>query len=186
MDIDFAENNPALFSSGDAVKLIAFVKNVPALIVKVYEINTFNYYRETGQPLNLAINLDGLVASASRRVEYKETSERRVARTFDVPELKARGVYVVELIGNGKSSRALVQKGRLDVIQEVTAAGHAFTVFDEAGKRVADASGWLGGARVCRRQGGPHPRALHHRTEEREPRDPQRRFRLAGALQPFG
>ena len=145
VDIDFAENNPALFSSGDAVKLIAFVKNVPALIVKVYEINTFNYYRETGQPLNLAINLDGLVASASRRVEYKETSERRVARTFDLPELKARGVYVVELIGNGKSSRALVQKGRLDVIQEVTAAGHAFTVFDEAGKRVADASGWLGG-----------------------------------------
>ena len=145
VDIDFAENNPALFGAGDAVKLTASVKNVPALIVKVYEINTFNYYRETGQPLNLAINLDGLVASASRRVEYKEPSERRMARDFDLPELKGRGVYVVELIGNGKSSRALVQKGRLDVLQEVTAAGHAFTVLDEVGKRVADASGWLGG-----------------------------------------
>ena len=145
VDIDFAENNPALFGADDAVKLTAFVKNVPALIVKVYEINTFNYYRETGQPLNLAINLDGLIASASRRVEYKEDSVRRVGRTFELPELKDRGVYVVELIGNGKSSRALVQKGRVDVLQEVTAAGHAFTVLDEAGKRVADASGWLGG-----------------------------------------
>jgi hypothetical protein len=145
VDIDFAPNNPALFGSDDAVTLSAFVKNVPALLVKVYEINTFNYYRETGQPLNLAINLDGLVASASRRVEYKEPPERRMGRAFELPELKARGVYVVELIGNGKSSRALVQKGRFDVLQEVTAAGHAFTVLDETGRRVTDASGWLGG-----------------------------------------
>jgi hypothetical protein len=145
VDIDFAETNPLLFGAADEVKLTAFVKNVPSLIVKIYEINTFNYYRETGQPLNLAINLDGLVASASRRVEYKETTERRVGRTFELPELKGRGVFVVELIGNGKSSRALVQKGRLDTLQEVTAAGHSFTVLDETGKRVTDACGWLGG-----------------------------------------
>jgi 5-hydroxyisourate hydrolase-like protein (transthyretin family) len=145
VDIDFSETNPLLFGSNDEVKLTAFVKNVPALIVKVYEINTFNYYREKGQPLNLAINLDGLVASASRRVEYKEITERRVGRTFELPELKGRGVFVVELIGNGKSSRALVQKGRLDTLQEVTAAGHSFTVLDEMGKPVTDASGWLGG-----------------------------------------
>jgi hypothetical protein len=145
VDIDFAETNPLLFGADDAVKLTAFVKNVPSLIVKVYEINTFNYYRETGNPLNLAINLDGLVASASRRMEYKEASERRVGRIFELPELKGRGVFVVELIGNGKSSRALVQKGRLDTLQEVTAAGHSFTVLDETGKRVTDASGWLGG-----------------------------------------
>ena len=146
VDIDFTEDNPAVVGSDDAVKLTACVKNVPALLVKMYEINTFNYYRETGQPLNLAINLDGLVASVSRRVEYKEPAERRVARAFDFSEIiKGRGVYVVELIGNGKSSRALVQKGRLDVLQEITAAGHAFTVLDENGKRVTDASGWMGG-----------------------------------------
>jgi len=145
VDIDFAPDNPVLFGPNEPVRLMAFVKNVPALLVKVYEINTFNYYRETGQPLNLAINLDGLVASVTRRIEYQEPSERRVARTFDLPELKGRGAYVVELIGNGKSSRALVQKGRLNVLQEVTAAGHAFTVLDENGSRVADAGGWLRG-----------------------------------------
>ncbi|MDD4018974.1 MAG: hypothetical protein PHV28_13650, partial [Kiritimatiellae bacterium] len=145
VDIDFAPDNPSACGAGDAVTLTAFVKNVPSLIVKVYEINTFNYYRETGQPLNLAINLDGLVASVSRTVKYREASERRVARTFELPELKGRGAYVVELIGNGKSSRALVQKGRLGVLQEVTAAGHAFTVLDESGQRLADAGAWLGG-----------------------------------------
>jgi hypothetical protein len=145
VDIDFAPDNPDLISADAIVKLTAFVKNVPTLLVKVYEINTFNYYRETGQALNLALNLDGLVASSERRVQYQETPERRVARTFEFPELKSRGAYVVELIGNGKSSRALVQKGRLGLLQEITSAGHAFTVLDEAGRRFTDARGWLGG-----------------------------------------
>lgn len=145
VDLDFAEDNPEVIGADAAVRLSACVKNVPALLVKIYEINTFNYYRETGQPLNLAVNLDGLVASVARRVEYAEPSERRVARTFDFPEISGRGVYVVELIGNGKSSRALVQKGRLDVLQEITAAGHAFTVLDENGKRVPGATAWLAG-----------------------------------------
>ncbi|HRU18937.1 MAG TPA: hypothetical protein P5125_01140 [Kiritimatiellia bacterium] len=157
VDIDFAEENPNEIGADEAVKLTAFVKNVPSLIVKVYEINTFNYYRETGRPLDLALNLDGLVASFSRRVEVPEPAERRVARVFDLPELKGRGAYVVELIGNGKSSRALVQKGRLRVLQTVTAAGHAFTVLDEAGRRVANACGWLGGREF---KAGPEGRIL--------------------------
>ncbi len=145
VDIDFAPDNPEALGAADAVKLTTFVKNVPALIVKVYEINTLNYYRETGRPLNLAINLDGLVASSERRVTFTDPPERRTARTFEFPELKTRGAYVVELIGNGKSSRALVQKGRLGVLQEVTAAGHAFTVLDEDNRLLPDARAWLGG-----------------------------------------
>jgi hypothetical protein len=145
VDIEFAPDNPEVVGSDTAVKLTAFVKNVPVLLVKVYEINTVNYYRETGRPLNLALNLDGLVASSERRLQYQEAPERRVARVFDFPELKGRGAYVVELIGNGKSSRALVQKGRLGVLQQVTAAGHEFTVLDEAGRQLRDARAWLAG-----------------------------------------
>jgi hypothetical protein len=73
VDIDIAPDNPDVFADDAVVRLTAFVKNVPALIVKIYEINTFNYYRETGQPLNLAINLDGLVASSERRIQYEQT-----------------------------------------------------------------------------------------------------------------
>ncbi len=145
VDIDFAPENPEVFGSADPVRLSAFVKNVPALIVKIYEINTLNYYRETGRPLDLALNLDGLVASAERRLAFSDPPERRTLRTFDFPELDRRGAYVVELIGNGKSSRALVQKGRLRVLQQITAAGHAFSVFDEDNRPLADARAWLGG-----------------------------------------
>lgn len=145
VDIEFAPDNPVVIASDDEVQLTAFVKNVPELIVKVYDINTLNYYRETGRPLNLAINLDGLVASSERRVTYADSPELRTARTFAFPELKKRGAYVVELIGNGKSSRSLVQKGRLGVLQEATAAGHAFTVLDEANRPLPNARAWLGG-----------------------------------------
>lgn len=144
VDIEFDPANPEVFAADAPVRITAHVKNVSMLMIKVFEINTLNYYRDTHRPLNLAINLDGLVASASRREEYREAPERRVARTFDFPELKNRGVYVIELIGNGRSSRVLVQKGRLEALQDLTPAGHAFTILDEAGQRVADARGWLG------------------------------------------
>ncbi len=145
VDIVFAPDNPQVLSAAAPVKLTAAVKNVASLLVKVYEINTLNYYKQTGQPLNLAINLDGLVASFERRETYGEPPERRVARTFAFPELAQRGAYVVELIGNGRSSRALVLKGRLGVLQEITPAGHAFTVLDEDNRRLPDARAWLGG-----------------------------------------
>jgi hypothetical protein len=145
VDIDFAPENPVLFGLDDPVKLTVFIKNVPQVRVKLYEINTPVYYRETGLPLNLAINLDGLVATSEREVNYPEAPELRVERAFEFPELKERGVYVIEWIGNGLSSRALVQKGRLNVMEESTAAGHAFTVLDEAHRRLPDARAWLKG-----------------------------------------
>ncbi len=146
VDLDFALENPRLFGVDDPVKLTVFVKNVRDLQVKVFEINTLNYYRETGAPLNLAINLDGLVATSVQRADYKESPERRVPRAFEFPDLKGPGAYVIEFIGNGISSRALVQKGRLDVLQEVTAAGHAFTVFDDQHRRLDGARAWIAGA----------------------------------------
>ena len=154
VDIDLARDNPEVIGPEAPVRLTAWVKNVPSLIVKVYEINTYNYYRETGQPLNLALNLDGLVASSERRFQYQDPPERRVARSFDFPEIKGRGACVVELIGNGKSSRALVRKGRLGVLEEITPAGQAFTVLDENNRRLPDARAWLGGREFTPDQDG--------------------------------
>ena len=74
IDIEWAPGNPDVLAASDAVTLTAFVKNVPALIVKVYEINTLNYYRETGQPLNLAITP---TASSPRSSDASPTPIRR-------------------------------------------------------------------------------------------------------------
>ncbi|MCX7819959.1 MAG: hypothetical protein N2652_12260 [Kiritimatiellae bacterium] len=146
VDLDFAPDNPPVFLPDQIVRLKLFIKNVPTLIVKIYEINTLNYYRDTGRPLNLAINLDGLAPSfPEKKFEFREAKELRVERTFEFPELKGRGVWVIDFIGEGRSSRAFVQKGRLEVVQDISAAGHVFRVLDEAGRPVPDARAWIGG-----------------------------------------
>jgi hypothetical protein len=127
------------------VTLDLFVKNVQQLIVKVYEINTANYYKQHGREVNTDINLDGLVANEEMTFQYSETPLRRVRRRFDMPQLAARGVYVVDFIGNGLSSRAVIRKGVLRHIERYTSAGHLFTIFDEESREVTNASLWLGG-----------------------------------------
>ena len=115
------------------------------LLVKVFEINTFNYYKAKNSEINLAIKLDGLVASVERKLEYDSAPERRIRRSLGFPKLKKRGMYVVELIGNGRSSRALIAKGRLHFLEDITPAGHRFTVIDEQRKIVKNATIWLSG-----------------------------------------
>jgi len=146
VDVDFADENPLLTGRDTPVVIKAYIKNVPSLIVKVYEINTENCFRESGKPVDLAMDLSGLTASHETVYEYKEPGQIRVKREYQFPELKERGVYIIELIGNGKSSRALVQKGHLNILQAVTAGGHAFTVFNEDNKVLKGCTGWFNGA----------------------------------------
>lgn len=145
IDIDFAPTNKERFAPDDPVSLDLFVKNVKSLIVKVYEINTINYFRENQRRLDTDINLDGLVPNWEFVHEYKEPPLRRMKRHFDFDMLKKRGAYVVEFIGNGKSSRALIVKGRLRFLMRRSVAGHVFTVLDEKNQHLKDARIWLAG-----------------------------------------
>ena len=145
VDIEFAPNSRRIFGRDEAVSLDVTIKNVQKLIVKIYEINALNYYLSEGQELNTNLELDGLTANWQHTFEYDEPPFRRVQRHFDLPELDNAGVYVVDLIGNGRSSRALIRKGQLIAVSRPTAAGQAITVFDENRKVVKDAHVNLGG-----------------------------------------
>ena len=79
VDIDFAATNKTEFAAGEPVSLDLFVKNVPNLLVKVFEVNTFNYYRTHQQEVNGDINLDGLVANTEQTHAYGEPPLHRSA-----------------------------------------------------------------------------------------------------------
>jgi hypothetical protein len=145
IDIDFAFTNKTQFLSDAAVSLDVHVKNVSTLIVKVFEINTQNYYREHQREVDTDINLDGLVANVEQTHNYADPPLRRITRRFEFPTLNKAGVYVIDLIGNGRSSRALVRKGRLYHLVQTSAAGQVFTILDEHHKQVKDATLWLAG-----------------------------------------
>ena len=145
VDIEFAPHNPTTFGADDPVTLEVDVKNVETLVVKVFEINTLNYHLARGSEVDTSVDLDGLVAREEETHTYEEPPLRRVRRSFPFPSMDRAGVYVVELIGNGKSSRALVRKGCLHYLERVGAAGHVLTVLDERGAAAPDATLWLGG-----------------------------------------
>lgn len=145
IDLDFAFTNQQIFAADDPVQFDLHIKHVPSLIVKVYEINTQNYYREKGREVNTDINLDGLVANSEKTYQYADPPLRRVTRHFEFPELKRRGVYVIDFIGNGKSSRVVVRKGGLRYLARTSTAGQIFTILDDQNQIIKDATLWMAG-----------------------------------------
>jgi hypothetical protein len=145
VDMDFAFTNRELFAPDEAPHLDLYVKNVKKLIVRVFEINTLNYYRDQQKPVDIQINLDGLVPNYEKEEQYNEIPLRRVLRSFEFPQIKKRGVYIVEFIGNGRISRALIRKGELRVQERISTAGHIFRVLDEMNRQIEKAEIYLAG-----------------------------------------
>ncbi len=146
VDIEFAADNKEQFSVNDDVALSLNLKNVPKLIVKIFEINTGNYYRTQGKEVDTDINLDGLVPNYEETFSYESPPAIRQRHEFKFPQMQKRGVYVVDFIAQGKSSRALIRKGRLHLSSSVTPLGQQFTVMDEVGNVVKDADLWVDGS----------------------------------------
>ena len=171
VDIAFPQTNPEHFSASQAVSLDVFVKNVNQLMVKVYEINTLNYFLSEKRDLNTDLNLDGLIANEEKIYRYEEAPLHRVKRRFSFDSMKGkRGAWVVEFIGNGMSSRALIRKGKLQYISHPTAAGSILTVLNEENGKAKDPAVWFGGKCYTPNQqgtillpfsvGGEHPIVL--------------------------
>ena len=145
VDLDFAFTNKTQFAPDEPVKLDLYLKNAGTLIVKVFEINTKAFYRSQLKEIDTDISLDGLVANVEQVHPSSEPPLRRIAKTFEFPQLEKPGIYIVDFIGNGRSSRALIRKGRLRYLVRTSPIGHAFTILNEKNEQVKDASLWLSG-----------------------------------------
>jgi len=144
VDIEFDPTSREVYSLNDEVTLPVHLKNVPKLIVKVFEINTLNYYRNLGNEVSTDIDLDGLVANHLEVHEYSDAPQLRIRRDFKIPTIgNQRGLWVVEFIGGGKSSRAIIRKGSLGILKETISKGEVLTVLDENHQPLKGASVWL-------------------------------------------
>jgi len=145
VEIEFARTSRSRYAADEAVQLAVDVKNVPTLLVKVFAIDSYRYHTERQREVDASIELDGVVANSEQTFTYTEPPVRRVRRTFDLPMLRDPGTYVVEFVGNGLSSRAVIHKGSLRCVERTAAAGQVFRVYDEAGVHQKDAAIWFGG-----------------------------------------
>jgi len=149
VDIDFAPENAAFSKPEDPTSINVWTKNTGKLIIKTYEINTLTYFSLNQRQLNTDLSLDGLVANKEETHDFtSENPFRRTKRNFTFPDLaNARGAWVIDFIGGGKSSRVLVRKGSFSLIQEAGAAGDLVTILDENKTPMKDAVAWFEGRR---------------------------------------
>lgn len=145
VDIELSVTNRAVYAADEPVALQVRVKNVRDLVVKVFEINTKNYFVWKTAEVDTSIDLDGLVAGEERTIRFDEPPVRVVDTTIELESLARPGTFVVELIGNGKSSRALIRKGRLRFVERLGPRGHLLTVIDEDGEVRPNATIWCFG-----------------------------------------
>ncbi len=149
VDIEFPRTNAAQFQPADDVQMDVVLKNTPKLIVKIYELNALNFFLSQKRQLNTDLSLDGLVANSEQTHTYDDGPFKRTRQTFKFPELKGkRGAWIVEFIGGGRSSRALVRKGQWQLLQQTGPGGDLLTVLDEQGAQVKDAVVWLDGRKL--------------------------------------
>ena len=150
LELTFPATRREQYAADEPVTVDLDVKNVHTLLVNVFAIDAHRFHQERQQLVTDAIELDGVVPTHQQTFTYDEPPLHRVRRSFPLPMLASAGTWVVEFVGvgagnRGTSSRALIQKGTLRAAERLVAAGHEFTVFDEVGRLVPDASLWFGG-----------------------------------------
>jgi hypothetical protein len=132
--IKFKACNAERFKVEEGVVLKVDVKNVPELKIKVFEFNTETYYKKNLKPFNTSINLHGMVPSIERTEKelFKNVPKNKItSHTFEFNELKGKvGLFIIEMQGNGKMSRAVVKKGSLSLIAKSTPAGPVAYIID--------------------------------------------------------
>ncbi|WAS94229.1 hypothetical protein [Nannocystis punicea] len=154
VDLELTVRNPARFAADAPVTLELDVKNVPRLVVKTYRIDAVAHFLARRAEVDTTIDLDGLVASDEQVILSDAPAIQRVRRHIDLPGCSRPGTYVIELIGGGKSSRALVRKGGLRHTVRVGLAGPTIRVLDDLGRPLEDARIWLAGREYTPRDDG--------------------------------
>lgn len=151
--IEFGPENPTVFHAHDAVVLSVELKNVPELTIKVFALDMVAYFASRGADLEPTLDLDGMVARHERTVRYDVGPMLAHQERLALPECDGPGTYIVELVGNGRSSRAIVRKGSLRTLVQRSVAGPVVYAYDEGGALLRDARVWLEGREFSAERG---------------------------------
>ncbi|CAK84205.1 unnamed protein product (macronuclear) [Paramecium tetraurelia] len=124
------------FQHGESVKLCIFLKNIPSLSIKLFQIDTLNYYLQDESQNFLNLNLKGLIPKNEMVFDYskdfKPTLKMEKEIEFHEISQQERGIFIIEFYGNGIVSRALIQKGNIQLRQKKTvSSGHCFEILNE-------------------------------------------------------
>ncbi|KAF9165338.1 hypothetical protein DFQ26_000272 [Actinomortierella ambigua] len=145
--LKFAKNNPTQFLPSDPVSFKLQAKNASRILVRVFEIKTFDYLQHFDGVVGKSLDLDGLSPNWEIHLKSDRPPIEQFEVMIDLPQIpKKRGAFVMDVIGNGANSCIFFTKGCLDYIERFGTAGHVLTILDEKNQPIRDnCSVWLNG-----------------------------------------
>ena len=141
------EKTKKKFKVDEEVELKMMIKNVKNIQVKVYQLDLQKHYLEQNSEIDETQNLSYLQPNSSYTYEVKTEGPFIVSYHEIVVEGigKNRGVWIVELEGEGIISRAFIVKGAISNHSTLNSVGHELSFFDEEGKQIKELDIWMSG-----------------------------------------
>lgn len=154
IQLGFAPTNPIYYPVDQATELAVDVKNVDKLVVRVYEMNSLAFYRTNEGRLDTDVELDGLIATHEKTIQYDRPAIERHRETIAIPEAVGRGVWIVDLVGKGLRARTLIRRGDLQTVRASDANGMQITVLDENRQPIPAAKIFVGNQEFAANENG--------------------------------
>jgi hypothetical protein len=133
VDLAWCPHLPARLRRDDPVVLEADVKNAWPLAIRVFRVDVAAGFASGWRSVPFDLELDGLAPRAEEVRTHDHGPLRRTRERFALPACDEPGTWIVDLVGNGRASRALLRKGDLRASSRVGADGIEVTVLDEDG-----------------------------------------------------
>ncbi|KAF9984495.1 hypothetical protein BGZ65_000276, partial [Modicella reniformis] len=146
--LKFAPDNPSKFLPADPVVFKLRAKNAKRILVRVYEIKTFEYLRQYGDAvMGWDLKLDGLTPNWEHNLTLNKPALEMHDINIELPELaNRRGAFIMDVISNGENSCVYFTKGCLDFVERQSCAGHVLNIIDENQEKLSEkCSVWLNG-----------------------------------------
>ena len=124
--------NKKTFAPAEDVKIVLEIKNIQHLQINLFKLQTINYYKKNLREFDEEMKLDGLQPSDQQHFNFANPPVQKCLKEFSFQSIKGKcGVYIIEFIGDGISSRAIIKIGRLIVIEDMNLAGHVIKIYNQ-------------------------------------------------------
>ena len=157
-ELTICEHNKKNFNVNEEIVLDFDIKNINTMSVSVFEINTENYYLNKKAAITSLIVVEGLITAWESNFSFNEKPSKRTRRSITLDKIpKRRGVYLIEIMGNGISSRAIIKKGALSLVARPTPKGKLCYIVNEENEIVKskDTYMWYNGSKIyCEENSG--------------------------------
>jgi len=145
--IELTPMNRKFYKVDEDVEIDIWLKNIPSIIVNVYQVCAEAYYVQKLQEVPAELNLAGCEPFDSFDASYDDRSEMALIKEkIKISSLaNKRGLFFIDILGGDIGVRAVIRKGSLRFIERQVDEGYRMKVLNEENTVQEDGKVWVAG-----------------------------------------